>query len=671
MGGSGAARAGGPRVPGLRDAVLTGGFWGRYRDIHRGPALDHQWRCLEETHAIECFRLVGGTSRAFRSGEFYTDSDVHKWLEAASRTLADDPSPQTVAHVDELIGLLERAQDDDGYLNTWIQGLFPRGRFRNLDIKHELYTFGHLIEAGVAHHEATGSDRLLDVAERAADLLVREFADAPAHRLDGHEEVELALVRLYRATGRDDCLDLASAFVERRGTSPHVGRRFVAGAALTVSRHVRQRLRGTAHRLRHRGQSARQYPEKRSLHVTPAIVGRTRREMLSGRMFQTDRPARRQDRPTGHSVRWLYLQIAMAMLARERGDDALRAVTETAWQHFVDGHLFVSGGSGAYPLVEGFGDPYDLDPVRAYAETCASIAGVFWNRELGLLTGEARYDDLLEWQLLNGADVGMSVDGTAYAYDNPLQVPAGIGRQAWFRCPCCPSNLSRLWASLATLQFSETDDELRVHQLFSSRAVVGVTAVEVDSALPWSGEVVVRVAPPPDQGAAARHLAVRVPSWSAGVQVEVDGATAAAAAVDDDRPAGRPTASGLDPGSSTWCRVELPAGAACEVRLQFTLPVRLHRQDDRVPRVGGMVAVSRGPLLFCLEGVDHPDLAGDALNGVVVDAGSLEARFAPDLLGGATEIVGRAVDGRALRFVPYFLWGNRGQQGMTTFVHTG
>lgn len=655
------------RVPGLRQASLAGdGFWRRWRDVHAGPALEHQWRCLEETHAIECFRIAGGASDAFRSGEFYTDSDVLKWLEAASRHLVDDPPAQTVARVDELIGLLEAAQAADGYLNTWVQVLFPGGRFRNLDIEHEMYTFGHLIEAGVSHHEATGSHRLLDVAVKAADLLVREFADAPPHRLDGHEEIELALVRLYRATGVPAYLDLASAFVERRGTTPHFNRRFRSSVALTVSRHVRQRVGEALHRLRRRGRQARQYPEKRSLHVTPAIVRRVRREMSTGRMFQTDRPVRQQDVPTGHSVRWLYLHIAMAMLARELDDDSLRVVGERAWDQFVEGHLFVNGGSGAFPLVEGFGDPYDLDPERAYAETRASIAGVLWNRELGLLTGDAGYDDLLEWQLLNGADVGMGVDGRTYAYDNPLWVPVGAGRQEWFRCPCCPSNLSRTWASLATLQFSWTDDEVRLHQLFSSRAQLGATAVEVESALPWSGEVVVRLMPAVD-GSGPQRLTVRVPSWADEVEVEMDGV--GASPLLDGRPAGRVTASGLDPAQSTWCHIDLPAGHACEVRLRFTLPVRFLRQDVRVPRVGGRVAVARGPLLYCLEGVDHAGLAPGTLHDLTLGPEPLTTRFDPDLLGGAVDLRGRAADGRALRFVPYFLWGNRGATGMTVFVH--
>jgi DUF1680 family protein len=351
----------------------------------------------------------------------------------------------------------------------------------------------------------------------------------------------------------------------------------------------------------------------------------------------------------------------MAMLARDQGDEALADVTVAAWERLVTEHLFVNGGTGAYPGLEGFGAPFDLDPERAYSETCASLAGVFWNRELGLLTGEARHDDLLEWQLLNGVGVGMALDGRGYHYNNPLVAPVGFGRRPWYPIPCCPSNLSRTWASVATLATSRVGDELRVHQYVSSRSVVGSTGVEIDSALPWSGEVAVRVA---GEWAPTR-LGFRVPSWADGVEATIDGRPADPMVDAPEAP--RATASGLDPWRARWARVELPA-APCEVRLSFALPVRFLAQDGRVPRVGGRVAVARGPLLYCLEGLDHPDRPGPALFEVELDRASVAERWDPELLGGVVVLDGRATDGRPLRFVPYFAWGNRGAEGMTCFV---
>jgi DUF1680 family protein len=431
-----------------------------------------------------------------------------------------------------------------------------------------------------------------------------------------------------------------------------------------ASRDLRRQRRERAYRRRHPGWTSPVLRDDAHFRPTRALVTRFVRDCCSGTYFQTARPARRLTEPSGHAVRFGYQQVALAMLARELGDAELRRTTAEAWERLVDAHLFVSGGTGALPIVEAFDEPYRLDPDLAYNETCAAIAGILWGRELGLLTGDAGPDDLLEWQLLNGAAVGMAADGASFTYDNPLRVPPGVARKPWFLVPCCPSNLSRTWASLGTLQFSRVDDELRVHQLFASRAAFGGATVEVDSELPWSGEVVVRVAPGPD-GSPPRRLAVRIPSWAADASVTVDGRLLAGAV--PDRPPRRPTVSGLDPRQARWCRIDLPEGP-CEIRLELPMEVWLLVQDRRVPKVGGAVSVARGPLLYCLEGVDHPGLDHLALSELVLDPASLEARFDPDLLGGAVQVLGRTTDGRALRFVPYFLWGNRGADGMTAFI---
>jgi DUF1680 family protein len=255
----------------------------------------------------------------------------------------------------------------------------------------------------------------------------------------------------------------------------------------------------------------------------------------------------------------------------------------------------------------------------------------------------------------------MALDGTGYHYNNPLLAPAGFSRRSWYPIPCCPSNLSRTWASLATLATSRADDELRIHQFVSSLANVGGAEIEIDSALPWAGEVTIRVAgerPP-------ARLAFRVPSWTDRVEVALDG-EAVEPGVDDPEPA-RSTASGLDPWQARWARLDLPGGPH-EVRLSFGLPVRFLTQDPRVPRVGGRAAVARGPLLYCLEGIDHPGLGVDDLVDLELDRSSITEAFDPNLLGGMVELRASTVDDRPLRFVPYFAWGNRGATGMTCFV---
>jgi hypothetical protein len=657
-------------VPGPAEVALGGGFWGEWRHRHVTTALDHQWQMLEATGSLQAFRLVAGLEKGFRAcatGIPFSDSDVYKWVDAASRALAGEHPPELPVRLDEAVRAIRLAQDPDGYLNTWIQTFFPRGRFRELVLEHELYCMGHLIEAAVSHHESTGSDELLDVARRAADLLVQELRDAPPHVVDGHQEVELALVRLHRATDEDAYLDLARRFIDRRGTAPGNGRRYAAGFARLISRELR--------RMRAQRRYAKHHPTWESPilrgddHFSPtrAQVLRFLRDGASGVYFQTDRPARELVEPSGHAVRFGYQQVAMAMLARELGDDSLGRATTDAWKRMVEAHTFASGGVGAQPIVEAFDEPYRLDPDVAYLETCAAIAGVLWGRELGLLTGDAGADDLLEWQLLNAVDVGMAADGRHFTYDNPLRVPPGHDRKEWFAVPCCPSNLSRTWASLGTLQFSRRDDELRIHQLFSATATFGGATVEVDGDLPWSGRVAVRVAPDGDPAVAPRTLAVRLPSWVGDVTVSVDGRPAPELV--PPRPDAPPSASGLAPGSARWLTLELTEGAT-SVDLDLEMPIRLLRQDRRVPEVGGRVAVARGPLLFCLEGIDHPGLDHLVLSDLELDAASLETIPADDLPAGAVALHGHATDGRPLRFVPYFLWGNRGAQGMSAFVRS-
>ena len=646
-------------TPRLSEVSITGGFWGHWSRVHTVDALDHQWRELELAGSIENFRIVAHRSDGFRCGHLTSDSDVYKWVDAASRALTGDVPQVTVGRLEEIIGLIETAQTADGYLSTWIQALFPSDRFQNLELEHELYCLGHLIEAGVSHHEATGSPRLLAVARRAADLLVREFLDASPARLDGHEEIEIALIRLYRATGTPQYLELARRLVERRGTEPRFVLRLLVALLRTAGHYGRRSAQLARFTRRNPAWDHPAVPRQRTLRATWQVVPQFLADIASGRTFQMDGPIRGAVSPRGHSVRFMYLQTAAAMLARELGDDSLRVASELTWEQFVTGHLFASGGAGALALVEGFGRPYDLDPATAYAETCAAIGGVLWNRELGLLTGDARYDDLLEWQLLNAADVGMGIDGSTYFYDNPLTTTAGVKRHPWYQIPCCPSNLSRLWTSLGTNQYSWADGELTVHQFISSRAELPFGVVTMDSTIPWTGDVELHL---PVGGSAPHRIKVRAPSWADQPQAWLDD-TAVHIEARPPSAAGT-TASGVDPRGARWFCIDIAPGSEGHVRLRFDMPVRLHRQDVRVPRVGGWVALSRGPLLYCLEGRDH----GVDISDVAVDRDSIRVEFEPELLGGTTVLRAQSTEGIDLQFIPYFLWGNRGATGMTVFV---
>lgn len=649
-------------TPRIGEVSVADGFWGRWTEIHLEKALDHQWRELVATGALENFEYAAGTAEGPYRSNFASDSDVYKWVDAASRALAIRPDPIIEARISTVAGLVEAAQDSDGYVATWIQAQFPQSRFVNLELEHELYCMGHLIEAGVSHFEATGSTRILALGERAADLLVAEFMGAGAAKLDGHPGVEIGLMRLYRCTGKNDYLELAKRMIDRRGTGKHFASHFLRSLARTAEHFVksgmnrRRAARGSA------GELGTRREARRELRVRASAVGRVIRESLSGRTFQLQEPVRSLAGPVGHAVRFMYLQTAVAMLARETGDESLREASERSWQRFVEAHMFVSGGAGAMPLLEGFGDDYDLNPDTAYAETCAAIGGCMWTREMGLLTGEAAFDDLYEWQLLNAAGVGMSPEGDSYFYDNPLRSSGGIQRRSWFPIPCCPPNLSRHWLSLGTSQFSWGKGELRVHQYFSGNASLDVGSVSMRSSLPWEGRVSIDFEPDSAE-AEIERLLLRIPWWAGESSVRVDGG--ALVTVSQDAHYAKRSATGFNPTRSRWQEIRLQGAKTVNIKVEFEMPVRFLKQDERIPLVGGSVALARGPLLYCIEGHDN---GGDIRD---VGIGSeVTSRFDAGLLGGATVLECESDSGNPLIFVPYFLWANRGAGAMSPFVRS-
>lgn len=647
-------------TPRIGEVSVADGFWGKWTAIHLQQALDHQWNELEETGALENFKYAAGLTEGPYKSNFASDSDVYKWMDAASRALAVKSDPVIESRISTVVELIEVAQDSDGYIATWIQSQFPKSRFANLELEHELYCMGHLIEAGVSHFEATGSRKILELGERVADRLVAEFMEAESTELDGHPGVEIALLRLYRCTSNVDYLELAKRMIDRRGSSQQFAKQFLPSLARTVGHFVKSGLSRRLAADNSAGSQRTRTEARRDLRVPVRAVGRVIVESLSGRTFQMEKPVRSLSGPVGHAVRFMYLQTAVAMLARETGDESLREASERSWRRFVEAHMFVSGGAGAMPLLEGFGDEFDLDPDTAYAETCAAVGGCMWNREMGLLTGEAAFDDLFEWQLLNAAGVGMSPDGNRYFYDNPLRSSSGMERRPWFPIPCCPSNLSRLWLSLGTNQLSWGGGELRLHQYFSAKASLAVGAVSVKSQLPWEGRARIVFEPGDDQ---IKRLLLRVPWWAGETSIEVDGGVLASRSKDSSR--AQKSATGFDPSRSRWQEVRLEGDRAVSIEAEFEMPIRSLKQDERIPLVGGRAALARGPLLYCLEGADND---GDLMD---VEIGSeAVARFDATLFGGATVLECESSLGRPLRFIPYFLWGNRGLGPMTPFVRS-
>jgi uncharacterized protein len=403
-------------------------------------------------------------------GPVFMDSDIYKTLEAIGWELAHGDRPDLASFAADVIGLLEQAQRPDGYLNSYFQ-VTGEPRYSRLSNSHEMYCAGHLIQAAVAYHRGASDDRLLAVAVRLADHLVRTFAGQELG-LDGHPIIETALVELYRETGHPGYLDLARQFVDQRG------------------------------------------------HGLAGDSG------LGRRYLQDYEPVRSMDTTVGHAVRALYLEAGVADVAAETGDRSLLATSLRRWDDMVATKTALTGGNGSRHVDEGFGDRFELPPDRAYNETCAAIASFHWAWRLLLATGEAKYADHMERVLYNGFGAAVATDGQRFFYVNPLQRREDHfekddpgRRRAWFSCACCPPNIMRLLASLEHYLATTSGDTLYVHQYTGSRLSGADLDLEVTTDYPWSGAVYLRVLAAP---AAERGLALRVPAWSRNTRISVN-----------------------------------------------------------------------------------------------------------------------------------------------------
>jgi DUF1680 family protein len=642
--------------------TITSGFWRARLDMNARDAIFYQWEQLEVSGCLDNFRIACGQKEGFREGYFFADSDAYKWLDGASRILATGLEPKLKTLVDDLVSLLEAVQQPDGYIYTYNQIHFPGQRWVNLQIEHEFYCLGHLIEAGIAHHLATGEPRLLNLVRRVADLLVRDFMLAPAAQTDGHEEIELALIRLYRHAGEKSYLELARRLLERRGRIPFFPLHILRENNRYEKRAQQVKEQRAAYISKHPEHATFKLPGDNPSKKPPFADLRLKLDQLSGKYFQQHAPIRQMAVPVGHSVRWGYLQTAAAMLVRETGDVELQKTLEIAWEHMVARRMYVTGGLGALPFTEGFGRDYELDPEYAYAETCAALASLFWNREMALLTGNPRYDDLFEWQLYNAASVGIGADGRSYFYNNPLTCRGGVARAGWFLVPCCPSNLSRTWAWLGDDVFDLDLHNVWVRHYISSRIKMENGEILLASDFPWGGNVSLsyEISQP-----LRTTLHLRIPSWADAFTLALNGAPLEPNTV---KPAAGPaqTACGYNPAArATALTREWNPGDRLDIT--FQMPICLLKQDARLPRCGGQAAVSRGPLVYCLESVDNPGV--DIFN-LSLDVSSLKPIRDDNLLGGLTKLTGQTKNGQPLVFIPYMMWGNRGESQMTVFVRT-
>jgi DUF1680 family protein len=492
---------------------------------------------------------------------------------------------------------------------------------------------------------------------------VREFASAGPEMTPGHEEIEIALIRLYQVTQNQAYLDLAEHFIEQRGRIQGFFRHILGENKSMINRGESVRLRHDEYIAEHPEHAENfQLPPDNTFQKPAWGMLRWYHNSGTGKYFQQHRPVREQTVPVGHAVRFTYLETAVAMLYQQNGDQTLLDTLQQAWDHMVTRRMYVTGGIGSLPNIEGFGRDYELDPAYSYSETCAALGNMLWNWEMTRITGEAKYADLFEWQLYNAAAVGLGQDGTSYLYNNPLYCEGGLTRAEWFKCPCCPSNVSRVWADLGQYIYSFGDDEVWVHQYLSNQVVEGQEpGIKMEAGLPWDGKVKLVVDP---KEAAEFTVHCRIPSWINGLSLwvngepqEIDLPTMAAHAL---------TASGYDPQESWYLPIRRTWHPGDRLEIEFEMAINIRSTYHKVKSTLGQVAVTYGPLVYCLENVDNPQTN---IFVAKLDPASLLAEFDEELFGGITVVRGQTTDGLPLTFIPYYLWANRGESKMTVYVN--
>jgi len=630
----------------MERVAIQDGFWSGRIDRMAQDIIPYQWNALndnipgaEPSRAVDNFRIAAGLSDGKFYGERFQDSDVAKWLEAASYSLVTHPNPELEAIMDGMIDIIAHAQKEDGYLNTFFTVAQPDNRWKDFSHGHELYCAGHMIEAAVAYYQATGKRKLLDIVCRYVDYIdsIMGPEDGKRKVYCGHEEIELALVKLYRVTGDSKHLKLSKYFIDERGKQPA----FLSEEE-TFGWIVKDKWFGLDY-------------------------------------HQAHAPVREQAHAEGHAVRAMYLYAAMADLAVETGDSSLVDALQKAWRSVVERRMYVTGGLGSQGHGERFTIDYDLPNDVAYAETCASIGLVFWAHRMLQIEANGAYADVLERALYNGVLSGISLDGTQYFYVNPLEVNPKTAearadhkhvktqRVSWFGCACCPPNIARLLTSLGQYVYSTDNQGIYLHLYMSNETVIPLSGQNVrlvqQGNYPWDGNI--RVVVYPEQQSPF-SVSLRIPSWCRSFTVSVNG-----------QPVRAEPQAGYLQILRNWTE-----GDVIELRLPMQ-PERI-RSNPHVRDNAGKIALQRGPIVYCFEQIDNGDnlasvslpiqselqeVVSEEWDGGVVLIRAAARRSDPsgweESLYHTRGIAQTAVEVTA---VPYSMWGNRNPGEMAVWI---
>jgi len=635
---------------------FNNGFWNQRIQQVQNEVIPYQWKVLndqildvEKSHAIENFRIAAGIVDSKFYGKIFQDSDVAKWLEAVSYSLEYKKNPELENITDEVIDLIAKAQQSDGYLNTYFTVVKPRKKWTNVRDYHELYCAGHMIEAAVAYYQATGKRKLLDVICKLADHIDSIFGPEEGKKkgYPGHPEIELALIKLFKVTKNEKYLKLSKFFVDERGQQPHFF-------------DIEAEERGGS--------------EKKDF------------SLFDHSYNQSHVPVREQLIAVGHAVRAMYLYCGMTDIAIETSDEELKDKCKRLWENVTKRQMYVTGGIGSSAYNEAFTFDYDLPNDTAYTETCAAIGLIFWAHRMLHLEINGKYADTMERALYNGVLSGISLDGKKYFYVNPLEVwPESCDkrydkkhiettRQQWFGCACCPPNIARLIASVGKYVYSKGDNEVYLHLYTDSIAEFNLLNQEVtitqNTNYPWGEEVNISIN---CEKPIEFTFGIRIPGWCQNAVLSLNGKV-----MDLD--------TILEQG---YVKIDRVWSDNDRVNLSLPMPIERIHANPELRNNSGKITIQKGPVIYCLEEVDN----GTNLPDIVLPARSeLNAEYDEKLLGSVVTITGDALktdmtlwkedlykpidieyNTKKIRIkaVPYYTWNNRKPGEMLVWIREG
>jgi len=629
---------------------INDNFWSKRQQINREISIHHQHQMLEGDFHIDNFRVASGLKKGVQRGEFYFDSDLYKWLEAACYILNIYSDPGLEAKVNEVVDLIKKSQTKDGYINTFYSTRFIEKRFTNIYLMHELYCAGHLIQAAISHHHATKSQVMINVAIKFANLLVSLYLGGKRKGVPGHEEIEMALIALYRITENSNYLKLAEEFINRRGNisnfKTYVVYQYINMlSTLGLAKKKNQEFHSSIAR-----ENAIEEKESEVAEWTSNLTIRSQlilfKENLNGDYIQSNVPVREIFEPVGHAVRAMYLFCGMADLYSEIGDKTLLRALRRVWLKMVKTRMYITGGTGSEKGTEGFKKDFALKNEDSYSETCAAIGNMMWNLRMLQITGNCKYTDLIEKLLYNAILVGQSINGKEYTYDNPLTSHGMDKRREWFRCACCPPNVARIIASLGDYIYSTSESGIWIHQYIGNNTKIdldsNLISISQISGFPWKGEVKIKLNLSKSQ---KFSLFLRIPGWSFDADLKINGIKYS-----------------KDLRNGKYVEILRNWLDNDEIELNFRMMPTFVESDPRIKGNRNRVAISNGPLIYCFEQKDNKNI--DIFKAVISKNQRLMVMFETDLLGGVNIITETASDGSKITAIPYFVWNNRGANNM-------